>query len=100
MVRVRKDHSGGKDGRSMRPFVIVTLRDEYNRINYDVELPTDVPVKRLYNDIEEALKSYAESVPAGSDSGSLYCERMGKDLPGSSTFAELGIWSGDILIMR
>ena len=84
----------------MRPFVIVTLRDEYNRINYDVELPTDVPVKRLYNDIEEALKSYAESVPAGSDSGSLYCERMGKDLPGSSTFAELGIWSGDILIMR
>lgn len=84
----------------MRPFVIVTLKDENNRINYDVELPTDVPVSRLYNDIEEALREYSATALTGNKSGTLYCERMGKDLPDNSTFAELGIWSGDVIIMR
>lgn len=96
----------------MRPFVIVTTEIENGGeiISYDMELPTEVPVKRLCRDIFEFFRFYPEYMektkqlkytmnePAVVD---LYCKRLQQDkLPADRTLAELGVWSGDILTIR
>lgn len=84
----------------MKPFIIVTMKDKNKKFNYDMELPTDIPVSRLVDNIMEALKAYSRIDLKGTVTGILYCERMGKDLPSEKTLYELGVWSGDVLVIK
>ena len=84
----------------MRAFIIVTLKEESKKINYDMELPTDVPVVQLVRDIAEAINLYNQRTLMPERNSSLYCERLGQTLPDGRTLGELGVWTGDILFLR
>lgn len=84
----------------MKPFIIVSMKDENKNFNYDMELPTDVPVSRLVDDIMEALAAYSHVDLRGSVTGELYSRRMGKNLPPDRTLGESGVWTGDVLIIK
>ena len=83
----------------MKPSVIVTVKEK-NGLDYDVELPVNVPVSQLAKDIAEVINDYNEKKVLPQDSYALYCDRMGKTLPGNRTLMELGVWNGDILVLQ
>ncbi len=83
----------------MKSFVIVTLRLS-NKEDYDIEVPTDVPVKKLLHDIAEQLNGYLKGKHLLRETDMrLHCERLNRMLLPGETFAEAGIWNGDILIL-
>ena len=82
----------------MRPFVIVTVRDSVK--NYDIEVPTNLPVKYLAADIMEVLSSYNPKEISAKPSCTLYCERLDRVLRENETFGSAGIWSGDVIIIE
>lgn len=84
----------------MKPFIIVTMKDENKKFNYDMELPTDIPVSRLVDNIMDILRAYSRFDLKGTVTGNLYCERLGKTLPSAKTLYELGIWTGDVLVIK
>ena len=45
----------------MRAFIIVTVQDESHSFTYDVEVPVNVPARKLAGDIVEALNYYHRS---------------------------------------
>ena len=83
----------------MKPYVIVTVQDPQKTFAYDVEVPTDVEVGKLADDIAEVINSYSRKnrVPSGVG---LACFRLKKKLNPAETFAEAGIWTGDTLVIE
>lgn len=84
----------------MRPYVIVTLRSAAFSGTYDLEIPTDTAAGRLVKDIAETISSYRGEPSFPAASYGLYCERLGRMIHKTETFAEAGIWSGDIIEMK
>lgn len=76
--------------------VIVTLTDLNRTFFYDLEIPVNVPVKKLKKDICETLHNYNNTY-LNSDGIELFCNRMGMGLPGEETFESIGIWNGDYI---
>lgn len=84
----------------MRPFIIVTVKDTRDQWNYDVELPTNVPLAQLAEDLAEALALYTHGQSAARGGAcSLYCQRKQQTLSSGETLGEQGIWTGDVLIL-
>lgn len=84
----------------MKQEVIITLRDSSGTIGYDIEVPTDVRVNKLTKDIKEAVLSYNSKYNHIQSLDILYSERMNMVLPSDKTFAEIGIWTGDVIEIR
>ena len=84
----------------MRDFIIVTVKGEKPSFNYDMELPTHVPVRTLTGHIAEALITYRPSLKSRLSASSLTCDRLKCRLAPDKTLAELGVWSGDILLLK
>lgn len=85
----------------MKPFVIVTVRDEKKKMTtgVDMEIPTDVPVWQLIQDMEEVLREYKREAVFMGKFRSLYCKRLERKLGDKETFGEAGIWTGDVIII-
>lgn len=83
----------------MRPFIIVTVSDGENRLPYDIEVPTSIPANKLIHDIAETLSAYAGTDTLTS-ARELFSVRLGRSLGAEETFAQAGIWNGDIIYVR
>ena len=83
----------------MRPYVIITIQNVNKDFVYDIEVPTTIPANRLGSDIKETLISYNHSIERLFLKGSLFCIRLDATIPEDLSFSEVGIWSGDIIVI-
>lgn len=84
----------------MKPFIIVTVSDGDNKLPYDIEVPTNVPSSKLIKDVIETLSAYGGDTVSLKYARELYSVRLGRSLNSSETFAEAGIWNGDVIFIR
>lgn len=84
----------------MRPYVIVTLQSKELSGTYDLEIPTDTPAEKLVSDIKDIISAYRGGSVFLDNKYVLYCKRLNRILKDKETFAEVGIWSGDIIEMK
>ena len=85
--------------RPIRPFVIVTLRASALEGTLDLEVPTDVPSGQLAADIVEQINATLKKAALKGAGAQLRCERLNRTLSRRETFAEAGVWSGDIITL-
>lgn len=83
----------------MRPFVIVSVVVSGIEGSLDVEIPTNIPAKKLAIDIAEQINGYQSKTVLGMNM-KLRCERLERCLSSEETFGEAGIWSGDTIMME
>ena len=83
----------------IRPFIIVTLRASALEGTLDIEAPTDVPSGQLAADIVEQVNATLRKPALKAPGARLNCERLGRNLSPKETFAEAGVWSGDIITL-
>lgn len=77
----------------MRPYIIVTVENNTKTFSLDLEVPTDLPAKRLVKDMAEVLNSYFNQRRVlGTD---LFCQRLNRSLWPDESFADAGVWPGD-----
>ena len=84
----------------MRPFVIITVRDEQEQFSYDMEVPTDVPVSQVTANIAEVLNYYKKKEIVPMKGCRLINKRTKKELSPDSTFGKEGIWQGDVVYIK
>lgn len=83
----------------MRPYIIVTVQTDNKDFVYDIEVPTNVPAGRLGSDILEALNAHDQIISTLALKGSLFCKRLSMTIPEDMTFLEIGVWSGDVIVI-
>lgn len=84
----------------MRPFIIVTVNDGTSHLSYDVEVPTSVPSKKILKDIVESLNAYCGETDSFKSPIEIYSVRLGRSLQEDESFADAGIWNGDVVLIR
>ncbi len=96
----------GKTGLTMRkedaPMeeVIVTVMDEKNHFNYDVEVPVNLAGEKLLDDMVETLNGYNPSLYLNANRLEMVCLRLDRVIGYSQTFEECGVWNGDHIVLR
>ena len=78
--------------------IIITIRDKKKRFNgYDLEVPTNVPVRQLKKDIVETLNSYKKRLSLSDKNVQLSSVNLKRMLRDSETFESAGVWTGDYI---
>lgn len=84
----------------MKSEIIITLKDESGNFGYDLEVPTDIHVGTLIGNIKETLNSYNSQLIQTRRFNDLYSIRLNETLNHKRSLGNIGIWNGDILIMK
>ena len=80
--------------------IIVSVQDGNGGPIRDLEIPDDVKIKDLLDDIIQTLNGCDQMERPSASEAELYDRRMKKTLyRGGSTESE-GVWNGDILVLR
>lgn len=77
--------------------VIITIIDRNSNRHFDVEVPDDVVVMKLTDDLIQALCGADPSLYWDIDRTVLFSKRMGRELDDSKTLFEEGVWNGDYI---
>lgn len=80
--------------------IIVTVVDLKASRQYDVEVPTDLELEKLLDDIVQTLICYEPELSYSLNRTVLYSPKKGKNLDSSKNLKEEGIWNGDYLILN
>lgn len=64
---------------------------------YDLELPTNITIDKLKDDIVEALNGYNPDLYLRTATTELFCNRLGRQLTSNETLIEAGVWNGDYI---
>ena len=79
--------------------IIVTVTENGGHFSYDMELPTDIPMRLVQKDIIDNLSLLYPSFPFFRREWALVCERTGVSPDLESTAGESGVWNGDYLVL-
>ena len=80
--------------------IIVSVRDGASGMLRDLELPDDVKIRDLLDDIIQTLNGCDQKPrPAAADTN-LYDVRLRKTLYRDGTTESEGVWNGDVLELR
>lgn len=77
--------------------IIVTVTNISKAFLYDLEVPTNVTIDRLKDDIVEALNGYNPDLFLRTATTELFCNRMGRQLNADETLETAGVWNGDYI---
>lgn len=77
--------------------IIVTVTDLAKRFFCDIEVPTDVTIDKLKDDIVETLNGYNPELYLRTLSVELFSNRLGKQLCKEDTLESVGAWNGDYI---
>ncbi len=77
--------------------IIVTLTDKNRSFLYDLEVPSELEVDKLKDDIVEALNGYNPSLFLKTAGVELLCNRSGRQLLSEDTLESAGVWNGDYI---
>ena len=80
--------------------IIVSVRDGENGVLRDLELPDDVKIRDLLDDIIQTLNGCDQMHRPGAEDTVLFDIRMRKTLFRDGTTESEGVWNGDILELR
>ncbi len=80
--------------------IIITVCDEKSGKQYDVEVPNDLNVENLMDDLLQAIIGYDPDLCWNLSRMQLYSPRKGRYLELSRTLYEEGIWNGDYIYCR
>ncbi len=77
--------------------IIVTVTNLNKAYLYDLEVPTNVSIDKLKNDIVEALNGYKPDLFLQTATTELFCNRFGRQLKSNETLESAGVWNGDYI---
>ena len=77
--------------------IIVTLTNENNSFFFDMELPTQYPVEKMYSTIVDLLNQNQSKVTFKVAGFFLGANRQKKIISPQNTLEEAGIWNGDYI---
>ena len=80
--------------------IIVSVRDGADGTIRDLELPDDVKIMDLLDDIIQTMNGCDQKNRPGAEETELYDVRMRKTLFRDGTAESEGVWNGDILELR
>lgn len=80
--------------------IIVSVREGADGTLRDLELPDDVVIKDLLDDIIQTLNGCDQKQRPGANVTDLFDTRMKKTLFRDGTTESEGVWNGDILELR
>ncbi len=79
--------------------IIVTVTDSARRFLYDIEVPVDVPVEHLREDIAQTINGYRPDLFMSAFT-QLFSNRLKRLLNDSETLASAGVLNGDYITLR
>ncbi len=82
----------------MRPFVIVTVNSDCCEHSFDIEIPTEIPCRKVYQDIIDTLSAY-NGTQFASGYGGIYSVRLQRYLTPDENLGSAGIWNGDSILL-
>lgn len=77
--------------------IIVTVTNLSKSYFYDLEVPTNIIVDKLKDDIVEALNGYNPDFYLKTATTELFCNRIGRQLRSEETLENAGVWNGDYI---
>ena len=100
MVGARRSNLSNDFGRGCEVWmkkIIVTLTNENNSFFFDMELPTQYPVEKMYSTIVDLLNQNQSKIVFKVAGLLLVANRQKKIIPPNNTLEEAGIWNGDYI---
>lgn len=79
--------------------IIVTITDERGSFFIDVEVPIDLPMGKLKDDIVQTLNGYCPELYLVSLGTEIISKRCKKVLRDEETLEQAGVWNGDYLTL-
>ena len=79
--------------------IIVTLTNQRRDFSYDLEVPTDEPLEKLYADILETLSTQNPQFLAYAAQTRVYCLRIQRYMLPGETLDSCGVLNGDYLLL-
>jgi hypothetical protein len=76
---------------------ILTICDQKTKARFDVELPTDLEIEKLLDDLTQALEGYQPSLSWNLSQTALWSPRLERQLAPQATLEDEGVWNGDYL---
>lgn len=77
--------------------IIVTVTNIAKAYLYDLEVPTNITIDKLKDDIVEALNGYNPDLFLRTATTELFCNRIGRQLKADETLESAGVWNGDYI---
>ena len=77
--------------------IIVTVTNISKSYLYDIEVPTNITINKLKDDIVEALNGYNPDLFLRTATTELFCNRIGRQLKAEETLENAGVWNGDYI---
>lgn len=80
-------------------FIMVTVTNEKSSFFVDLEVPADLTLDKLKEDIVQTLNGYLPELCLDTFSTGILSNRAGRLLKPEETLEEAGVWSGDYLTL-
>lgn len=77
--------------------IIITVTNISKVYLYDIEVPTNITIDKLKDDIVEALNGYNPDLFLRTATTELFCNRIGRQLKAEETLENAGVWNGDYI---
>lgn len=77
--------------------IIVTVTNIAKAYLYDLEVPTNISIDKLKDDIVEALNGYNPNLFLRTATTELFFNRIGRQLNADETLESAGVWNGDYI---
>ncbi len=77
--------------------IIVTVTNLSKSYMYDLEVPTNLTIDKLKDDIVETLNGYNPDLYLRTPTTELFCNRIGRKLLPDETLESAGVWNGDYI---
>lgn len=75
--------------------IIVTVTNIAKAYLYDLEVPANITIDKLKDDIVETLNGYNPDLFLRTATTELFCNRIGRRLNADETLESAGVWNGD-----
>lgn len=79
------------------PQIIITVKDDEKNVLYDLEVPNDLEVEKLLDDIIQTLTGANPALTWNLEQVSLLSPKHNRTLQPDKTLKEECIWNGDYL---
>lgn len=80
--------------------IIVTVTNQMRSFFYDIEVPTNLTIDKLKEDIVEALNGYNPNLFLSAATSKILCNRTNHLLEDDETLESAGVWNGDYLTIK
>ncbi len=77
--------------------IIVTATNLTKSYMYDLEVPTNLTIDKLKDDMVETLNGYNPDLFLSTAVTELFCNRLGRNLLSHETLESAGVWNGDYI---